>query len=338
MKTKILFIGSFLSNKRGTKGVSENIKSLLEKSSHYSIRLVSKYENKILRLLNIVLSCAFFKYQLAYIDVFSGRAFYISFVASWVIKIREKKIVMTLHGGKLPEFYRLHSKLFRKALDRADYIQTPSKYLQDFFQSTGLNINYLPNPINLVDFHYKFKGGGEYSLLWVRAFSAIYNPDLAIHTLYEVRKSYHDATLTMIGPDKGELASAKKLIMEYGLQEAVIVTGPVPNDQLFRHFHNNRVYLNTTSYESFGVAVMEAAACGTPIVSSNVGELPYLWTHDENILFAEKLDAISFAEQICRIFEDKKLAQKLSVNARKKAEQYDWQVILPRWIELLERV
>ncbi|MBX2926524.1 MAG: glycosyltransferase family 4 protein [Saprospiraceae bacterium] len=252
-------------------------------------------------------------------------------------KMRGKKITLTLRGGKLPEFYARNTDVFNKAMHRADCIQTPSKYLQQYFQNTGLNIDYLPNSINLTNFPYNGSNRKEQSLLWVRAFSSIYNPDLAVRILHEIRKIHPDATLTMIGPDKGELQSVQALINRLGLQEAVSITGPVPNDQLFRYFHSHSVFLNTTSYESFGVAVMEAAACGIPVVSTSVGEIPYLWQHGENILMVGDFDAASFAAEVKRLLESKELALKISKSAREKAETFNWEVIKDKWIKLFSK-
>lgn len=336
MKIKALFVGSFLSKYRGTKGISEHLKELFESSNEISIRLVSKHKNKILRLLDIVVACFFSNYQTTHIDIFSDQAFYIARTASWIAKIRGKKIIMTLHGGKLPDYHIRNSDIFNKTLNRADSIQTPSRYLQQYFQNIGLKVEYLPNSITQKNFPFSLSEVKEPSLLWVRAFSPIYNPDLTVKILHEVRKTHPHATLTMIGPDKGELQHVKELINRLGLQDVVFIIGPVPNEQLFRYFHSHSVYLNTTSYESFGVAVMEAAACGIPIVSTKVGEIPYLWTDEEEILMVSGFEPEHFAKQVLRLFKNKDLALKLSINAHKKAEMFDWSRIKSRWIELLK--
>ena len=93
-------------------------------------------------------------------------------------------------------------------------------------------MNYLPNPINFKNFPFKRENVNPYTLLWVRAFTEIYNPDLAVKTLYEVRKKYPGTTLTMIGPDKGLLQQTKKLIQELDLTSCVEITGPVKNEEL----------------------------------------------------------------------------------------------------------
>ena len=98
------------------------------------------------------------------------------------------------------------------------------------------------------------------------------------------------------------------------------------------------VFLNTTRAESFGISVVEAAALGLCIVTTNVGELPYIWEHEKNALLVPPDDPQAMANAILRILDEPELAQSLSINARAKAEQYDWSRILPIWTELIERV
>ena len=97
----------------------------------------------------------------------------------------------------------------------------------------------------------------------------------------------------------------QELIQSYGLSDYATLTGAVANTELMDYFHSHDVYLNTTAYESFGLAVFEAAACGIPIISTRVGELPYLWNDKQNILFSNKQNGDSFAKAISTLFKDR---------------------------------
>lgn len=332
--TRVLMIGSFLSKKSGSLSISEKLALYLD-STEVKIRLVSHKENKILRITEVVLSCLLLRYQRMHIDTYSGQAFMIAEISSFIGKKRNKKVILTLHGGKLPEYFSNTPDRVRNVLNRVDHIQTPSLYLKEFFTEKGFSIRYMPNSINLARFPYKRDTVKQFSLLWVRAFTDIYNPDTAVKILYDVKRKYPDATLTMVGPDKGKLTRTKELITRLGLNSSVTITGPVPNNILYQYYQTHAVFLNTTSYESFGVAVLEAASCGIPIVSVKVGEIPFLWKHGQDILMAEDLKPSKFADEIFKIFSDPSLADVLSKNARKKAEEYDWELIREKWIRLL---
>ncbi len=330
---KILFIGSHLSQFRGTQGPSERIARLLR--SDFDIRLVSHFENQLIRLLDIALNVVFCSYDTVHIDVFSNRAFFYANFASWIAKLRQKHIVMTLHGGMLTEKYESEPESLRKVFNRAFILQSPSLFLIDFFQKKEFNVRYMPNFIDLSDFPYNRDKVVSHSLLWVRAFSSEYRPELAILTLSKILPYYPDATLTMIGPDKGLQNDMELLIKNLDLVNHIRLEGKVPNQDLFTYYQTHAVYLNTTMYESFGLAVLEAASCGIPVVSTRVGEIPYLWKEGVEMLMSEA-DAEMMSREVMSVFESVSLAQKLSINARKKADNYDWQFVKQQWLELLQ--
>jgi len=333
-KHSILFIGSFLSATRGSKGIAESLSERL-KEDDIEIKLVSKYENKILRLIDIVCAILFSNVQKIHIDVFSGPAFTIADIASSLAKFRKKEILLTLHGGKLTEFATTNNSKIHRVFNRANYIQTPSLFLQSYFQKAGFTIHYLPNSVSLEKFSYSVQNRKKFSLLWVRAFIPIYNPHIAVEILYEVKKKYPESTLTMVGPNKGELESTKLLATQFNVLDSITFTGAVANDELEKYYQSHAVFLNTTSYESFGVAIIEAALCGIPIVSNEVGEIPFLWSHNENIMMVKNNSIPEYIRCIFNLFEDSNLQVNISKNARAKAEQFGWESIKPSWVKLL---
>ena len=196
-------------------------------------------------------------------------------------------------------------------------------------------MKYLPNPFFNERFVFDRSNVKKRSILWVRAFTGIYNPDLAVKTLSEVINIYPDATLTMVGPDMGLLVETEKLIEQLRLTNAVKITGPVPNSKLASYYQTHEVLINTTSFESFGVALMEAASCGVPIVSTNVGEIPFLWKDGTNILLTDGFEAQQMAAHVIRLFKDEALARTLPENARRNAQNFSWDNIESGWKEAL---
>jgi L-malate glycosyltransferase len=330
---RVLFLGAYLSKTRGTIGPGEFIASQLTEEG-WDCRNISRHSQPLMRAFDSIFHSLFGKYDLAILDVYGSRVIYLTFVLSVILRIRKIPFTCVLHGGSIPKRFPVVQHVMTPVLQHSTQIFTPSQFIQKFFTDKGRLVSYLPNPFPIKKFPFKEPDSLLKNLLWIRAFSSGYNPDLAVRILNEVRKTYPEATLTMIGPDNGELKPVKELIKELGLQDAISITGPVPNDELYRYFHSHSVYLNTTSYESFGMAVMEAAACGIPIVSTSVGEIPLLWEAEKEILLVDVPTEINMADQVKRILNDKKLSQELSVNARKKAENYSWEKVKGKWIEL----
>jgi glycosyltransferase involved in cell wall biosynthesis len=98
------------------------------------------------------------------------------------------------------------------------------------------------------------------------------------------------------------------------------------------------IFLNTTNVDNTPVSVLEALACGLCVVSTDVGGIPYLLEHEEDALLVPPDDAEAMAAAVRRVLTEPGLAERLSRNARKKAEGFDWSVVLPQWERLLLEV
>jgi glycosyltransferase involved in cell wall biosynthesis len=84
--------------------------------------------------------------------------------------------------------------------------------------------------------------------------------------------------------------------------------------------------------------VLEAMACGLCIVSTNVGGLTYLLEDEHDALLVPPNDPAAMAAAVRRLLTEPGLAERLSRNARHKAEEFDLSVILPQWERLIETV
>lgn len=331
---KVLFIGSHLSKAKATKSMSEKLQELL--SPAIKGKLVSKVENKLLRLVDVIVSALFGRYDIIYIDVYSGLAQIYAVVAFTIAKIRRKRVIITLHGGRLSEFYVRNPYLLNYMFKLSDLVTTPSKYLESYFLKVCSEIVYVPNFVNLKKFPYKFFKPIHPKLLWVRAFDKYYDPNLAIFVLAILKPRYPELTLTMIGPDKGTLNNTIKLIKKNKLCNAVDIIGPVPNDELTGYFHSHSVFINTPLYESFGVCVLEAASSGIPIVSTDAGEIPYLWDHDKEAIIVPRSNPEMMADAVSTILDNDNLGKAFSERANVKASQFNGDVIRTKWLTLIK--
>lgn len=331
---RILFIGNFLSKIQGTIGPTEIMANRFSDEGK-SVIMASSKPGKFLRQLDMLLKSAFSQYDKICIDVYSSTALIFALFTSWVAKHRGKDIIMILHGGGLKHEYAPKKNKINRLLRRAKHIVTPSHYLERFFISKGYQIEYLPNTIDLSLFSFQPRESVSHKILWVRAFTDNYNPDMAVRVFSDVVKLYPDASLTMVGPDKGNLERIKKLIGELELDDKVIITGRIENKDLPEIYHSHDVYLNTTSYESFGVALMEAASCGVPIVSTSVGEIPLIWAKNVDILLADLNDEGRLVKHIITLFENKGKYESIRTNAYNKSQIFSWEMVSKRWNQIL---
>ncbi len=334
-------IGNFLSAQRGTKGISETLAELL-RSRNWNIITSSSYSHRLFRLMDMLWTTWNKRkdYDFAKVTVFSGDAFTWAEAVCHLLHLIHKPVILSLRGGKLPIF-ALHSPdRVRRLLAGADLVVTPSVYVKKELSQYRPDILHLPNGLDIENYSFRRRTNPQPKLCWLRAFHDIYNPTLAVEVTALLKETFPDVCLTMIGPDRndGTLKASQQLILQKNLQANVVIAGQVSKADVPAWLTRNDIFLNTTRFESFGVAVMEAAAAGLPIVTTNVGELECIWAQDLDALLVPSDDAPAMAQAVRRLLTEPDLARSLSQNARKKAEQYDWSVILPQWESLFRQL
>jgi glycosyltransferase involved in cell wall biosynthesis len=135
----------------------------------------------------------------------------------------------------------------------------------------------------------------------------------------------------MIGPDKGDgsYQAAKALAARLEVSDRVIFPGSIPKEQVAHWLQQGDIFVNTTRVDNTPVSVLEAMACGLCVISTNVGGIPYILKDEYDGLLVPPDDDAAMAKAVKRLLAEDGLAQRLSRNARRKAEEFDWSNILP---------
>lgn len=336
MKKKILYIGNVLSHKGGTSTTIENLGRLLSEEGHI-VHIASSKKNKLLRLLDMI--CTTLQLQnvtdIVLIDTYSTSNFWYAVVIGRLSEFFKTPYIPILHGGDLPKRIQNTPKTSRRLFTRAKVNVAPSNYLMEAFRKEGYsNLKTIANTIVLKNYPLKNREILSPKLLWVRSFSKIYNPLMAIKVLEKLQEQFPKATLTMVGPEKDEsyqeclaFAKAKHL--------PVTFTGKLSKEAWINLAVSHDIFINTTNFDNMPVSVIEAMALGLPVVSTNVGGLPFLIDHNKNGVLcpAQKIDP--FVNSIKRLLSEPEFVSILTKNARIKAESFDWKAVKSQWEEAL---
>jgi len=279
-------------------------------------------------------------YQLAQVDVFSGKAFIYAILCTKLLKRLNKTIVLTLHGGGLPEFALRHHRAVKEVLLSAETVVTPSAFHQKAFSQIRPDIKLIPNPINIQESIYRERSSVASCLIWVRAFHEVYNPSLAVRVLSLLTAEYPDILLYMLGPDKGDgsLTNTLKLSEELRLSANLRIVGHIAHAEVPLWLDQADIFINTSNYDTAPRSVLEAMANGLCIVSTNVGGVPDIIEDGKNGLLVPPGEPELMAASIRKILTDHHLAKSLSNNARQRATQCDWSSTMPQWLALLQEV
>ena len=342
MKKSLVFFGTYISDQTGSRPSSETIAEALS-TSGYVVQMYSRKTNPASRVLDSILAAFTVSADLAVLDVFSSRVHRLTSIIARILAWRGIPVVSVLRGGALLEKFDEIKSTLEPILDSSTKIISPSNFLSAGFKELGYSVERVPNALALDHFRYLERQRPEtpIRLLWVRAFAEIYRPIWPVEIVSHLRDKGVSSRLTMIGPDKGLLGATKARANELNVTDSVDIIGPVPNDRLFEYFHSHDFFLNTTKYESFGVALAESAATGLPIVSAAVGEVKYSWKDDEDIFLVPGKSSLEFANRVaglCETDQEGDQYRHVSRTARKKVSEFAIGNILPRWEAIIELI
>lgn len=270
------------------------------------------------------------------IDTYSTLSFYYAFLISQLSRIINKPYIPILHGGNLPTRLERHPNLCRQVFQAAYRNVAPSGYMQAAFVRHGYETVVIPNFIPIKDYCFKLRAQVRPRLLWVRSFEVTYHPEMAIRVLAFLKKQYPEAELCMVGPDKdGSLEQCRQLARDLHVVEQVTFTGRLSKTDWHQLAQEYDIFINTTNADNTPVSVIEAMALGLPVVSTNVGGIPYLLEHEKTGLLVAPGDTEDMCEAILRLIESPELSVSLSQNGRQQAEQFDEEIVLKKWQEIL---
>lgn len=334
----ILYIGSDLVKKTNYNSSMNTMCEHLTLSGFHITRASSK-NNKVLRLLDMLLKVLMYHKKVSYviIDTFSTSNFYYALLVSQLARLLNLQYIPILRGGNLPSRLLLNKNL-SNLLFRYSYKNiAPSNYLKSEFLKNGFSAELIPNIIDVDNYKFKSRKVLQPNLLWVRAFDKIYNPTLAIKVFSLLKNNYPNAKLTMVGPKKdNSFDEVLKLIKNLKLEESINITGVLKKEEWHKLAEDSDIFINTTNIDNTPVSVLEAMALGLPVVSTNVGGLPYLIENNIDGILVKKDDAKLMYNAIKHLLTNKDVAIEIANKARSKIESYSWRVIEKEWLNLLD--
>jgi glycosyltransferase involved in cell wall biosynthesis len=335
-KRSLLYIGNKLSHKGVTVTSIETLGSFL-RAEGIIVYTASSVKNKLFRLLDMLYKTLVLsrKVSVVIIDTYSTQNFYFAVAVAGLCKLMRLPYIPILRGGNLPSRLEKNPRMCASLFNGAKTIVAPSKYLMESFRNHGYtNLTFIPNTIEIEKYPFKLRTTVKPELLWVRSFAEIYNPMLALEIVKKLEVLGIHASLCMVGPEKdGSLLKCRTEVKKFNLP--VTFTERLDKSDWIKLSRNYSIFINTTDFDNTPVSVIEAMALGLPIVSTNVGGMPYLIANNETGVLVPPKNADAFVEVIDRLLKNPALAESLSRSARKQAELFAWQKVKNNWFALL---
>lgn len=337
-KRTIVYVDNFLAEHGATPTTGVTLTSLFERDGYTVIRAGTKL-SKPARLFEMLGAIRRNRNAIILIAVYSTSAFYFAWACARLCRLLGAPYIPCLHGGNLPQRISNNPGLSGQIFAHSYTNVVVSGYLQASLNQRNWRSVLIPNSINIAQYPFLHRSKLQPKLLWVRSFHHIYNPQLAIQLVNALAINYPAVTLTMVGPDKdGSLDACKKLADELGVSDKITYTGRLTVNDWVAASALHDIFINTTNFDNLPVSVIEAMALGLPVVSTNVGGLPYLVTNNSNGILVPAEDLPAMQQAVESLLSNPVFAGNISMAARKEAEKYSEIEVLALWGKLFDNI
>ena len=204
----------------------------------------------------------------------------------------------------------------------------------------GVDINYSKSEDNT---NLKDVFEAEYLILSVGRLIDWKGTKYLIIAMKEVIKIFPNVKLVLVGvgPEKENL---EKLTEELNLKRNIIFTGYIEDVDLPKYYASSDIFvlpsIDINGYtEGLGVVLLEAMACGTPVIGSNVGGISDIIEDGYNGFLVPEKSPPELADKIIELLSNKKMAEEFSVNGLKIVrEKFSWEIVCDRFARMYEVV
>lgn len=158
-----------------------------------------------------------------------------------------------------------------------------------------------------------------------------------ISSIKEVLKEHKNIRLRIVGSGPQE-QQIKNHISKLNLENHVEIIGNISDEDLLNMYNSSDLFIlpsiidSQGNTEGLGVVLIEAMACGVPVIGSNIGGITDIIQDGENGLLTSQKDVIGISKSIIKLIEDPDLREKISYNGYKRVqENFTWEVIAKQY-------
>jgi glycosyltransferase involved in cell wall biosynthesis len=249
--------------------------------------------------------------------------------AVWVARWRGVAVVVNYRGGEAAEFLQRAERLVGFTVRSVDALVVPSGFLQQVFGGFDMRAEIVPNIIDLSRFTPRAPlPTGAPHLVVARNLEALYDNETAIRAFRIIKANLPAARLTIAGSGPQE-QYLRKLVIDSGLGDSVSFAGRLERDAMAALYRSADLMLNPSLADNMPNSVLEAWASGVPVVSTNVGGIPYLATDGVTASLVPPADPTAMAQACLVMLANTALWTQRGQAGLQEAQRYTWQCVQP---------
>jgi glycosyltransferase involved in cell wall biosynthesis len=345
MKLKVGLIAPFPPPSAGMTVLANTLKESLEKHDVSVVKINTNIRvPKFIKALKIGQLYQYLNYYVECLKIFnndlmimissSGGSFYFKIIpALFLCMLFRKKVILDFVGGGMLNKLNKTNVFLLKLFDN---ILVPTSIFEKAFKAKGINCSVFPHIVALDRFSSQKDHNGEVTLFSAKALINYSSIDDLIRAFAIIKKERPEAHFLIAG-DGPEKENLQHLVAELDLKDVRFI-GNVIYEDIPALFQSATVLIHGTEIESFGIALVEAMASGTPIVSTNVGGIPDVIQDADNGFLVDYGDYKTMAQKVLSLLNNKELYNKISENGISKSKQYGPSVLTQKLISKMNTI
>ncbi len=266
------------------------------------------------------------------VHVFS--ASYFSFLlaplpAILVARLLGRPVVLNYRSGQAPDHLG-RSAVARWALRAVEQNVVPSRFLVDVFARFDVPATVIPNLVDFARFRFRERRPLRPRLLSTRNFDSLYNVACTVRAFRLVQDRWPEATLTLVGGGPNE-RQLRALVDDLKLN-GVTFAGRIGPHEIAAYYDAHDIYLQSPDIDNMPTSVIEAFACGLPVVSTEAGGVPAILTHGVHGLLAPLNDHQRLGTHVLSLLSDPSAAAQYVRAAHASAQSCTWAAVRDQWL------
>jgi len=244
-----------------------------------------------------------------------------------------------------------------RTIKHADHFISVSEALKNEIVKTysidSKKISIIPNGVDLnifkpkkLNLRKKYGFKKQKIIMMVGRFSKEKGIETLINTIPFILEKDKNIMFFLVLPEKrdyevktyvGLREEMKRLITKYK-NKIKLISKPVSQKILSNLYNMADLYIQPSFYESFGITILEAMACGKAVVASDCGGIPEIVFNNYNGLLVNVGDVKQLTKNVFKILNNPEFRRKMEKNSIKSAQKYDWKFIGKQTLELYEKI
>ncbi len=270
--------------------------------------------------------------------------FYLPMIAVALVRgLRGIPSVASYHGGKAAEFVPANRRTVLPLLRQLDALIASSAFTARVFESLNLRPVIIPNVVELAEYRPNPPGDDSTrlahrdapALLWIKSMDDAGNPQLMVEAFARLHTTLPGATLKMIGD--GALREPAQALAQ-ALAAPVDFAGRVSFAELKESYAQADVFVISSAVDNQPCTLIEASACGIPVVATAVGGIPDMVIDGVDALLTRPGDAAALADAVLHVVNEPELAQALGRAAIDNAQNFTWPAVRAKLSDLYLRL